>query len=97
LENRRSANCWLRAYRKGETFGTAFARLYTRVFAEMVVVFLNPLDQSCHRIAQPVFRAALESSEEINQALVARKPGTGAAGYTHRSSGNAVTHAMFLF
>src|SRR5436309_10121539 len=69
------------SYRKGETFGTAFARFYTQVFSDMGVVFLNPLDKELHRIAQPVFRAALEKSEEINQALVARNHELEAAGY----------------
>lgn len=69
------------SYRKGETFGTAFARFYTKVFSEMGVVFLNPLDKELHGIAQPVFRAALEKSEEINQALVARNHELEAAGY----------------
>jgi bacillithiol biosynthesis cysteine-adding enzyme BshC len=69
------------SYRKGETFGTAFAKFYTKVFSEMGVVFLNPLDAELHRIAQPVFRAALEKSEEINQALVARNNELEAAGY----------------
>ena len=69
------------SYRKGETFGTAFARFYTSVFSEMGVVFLNPLDPELHRIAQPIFRAALEKSEEINQALVGRNMELEAAGY----------------
>jgi bacillithiol synthase len=47
----------------------------------MGVVFLNPLDKELHRLAQPVFRAALEKSEEINQALVARNHELEAAGY----------------
>jgi len=68
-------------YSKGETFGTAFAKFYTKVFSEMGVVFLNPLDQELHRIAHPVLRAALEESEEINQALVARNQELEAAGY----------------
>jgi bacillithiol synthase len=69
------------SYRKGETFGTAFASFYTKVFSEMGVVFLNPLDKELHRLAQPVFRAALEKSEEINQALMARNYELEAAGY----------------
>jgi bacillithiol synthase len=69
------------SYRKGETFGTAFARFYSKVFSEMGVIFLNPLDKELHRIAQPVFRSALEKSEEITQALVARNHELEAAGY----------------
>jgi len=69
------------SYRKGETFGTAFARFYTKVFSDMGVVFLNPLDKELHRIANPVFRTALEKSEEINQALMTRNHKLEAAGY----------------
>jgi len=69
------------SYSKGETFGTAFAKFYTKIFSEMGVVFLNPLDKELHRIAQPVFRAALEKSEEINHALVARNHELETAGF----------------
>jgi bacillithiol biosynthesis cysteine-adding enzyme BshC len=69
------------SYRKEETFGTAFARFYARVFSELGVVFLNPLDAELHRIAQPVFRAALEKSDEINHALLERNQELESAGY----------------
>jgi bacillithiol synthase len=69
------------SYRKGETFGTAFAKFYAKVFADLGMVFLNPLDAELHRVAQPVFRTALEKSEEINQALIGRNQELEAAGY----------------
>jgi bacillithiol biosynthesis cysteine-adding enzyme BshC len=69
------------SYRKGETFGTAFARLHARVFSDLGVVLLNPLDSELHRIAQPLFRAALEKSEEINQALLAKNQELESASY----------------
>ena len=69
------------SYRKGETFGTAFAKFYARIFSDLGIVFLNPLDAELHRVAQPVFRAALEKSEEINQALLARNQELETAGY----------------
>jgi len=69
------------SYRKGETFGTAFAKFYARIFSDLGIVFLNPLDAELHRVAQPVFRAALEKSEEINNALLARNQDLEAAGY----------------
>jgi bacillithiol biosynthesis cysteine-adding enzyme BshC len=68
-------------YRKGETFGTAFAKFYARIFSDLGIVFLNPLDAELHHVAQPVFRAALEKSEEINQALLTRNQELEAAGY----------------
>jgi bacillithiol biosynthesis cysteine-adding enzyme BshC len=69
------------SYRKGETFGTAFARFYAKVFSDLGVIFLDPLDPELHRIAQPVFRAALEKAGEINQALLERNKELEAAGY----------------
>ena len=69
------------SYRKGETFGTAFAKFYARVLAEFGIIFLNPLDPELHRIAQPVFRAALERADEVNQALLKRNDELEAAGY----------------
>jgi bacillithiol biosynthesis cysteine-adding enzyme BshC len=69
------------SYCKGETFGTAFGRFYTRVLSDFGVVFLDPLDPELHRIAQPVFRSALEKAEEINQALLERSQQLESAGY----------------
>src|SRR5579871_4600437 len=39
-------------YRPGETLGTAFARLYTRLFAEWGVIVLDASDGELHRIAE---------------------------------------------
>lgn len=69
------------SYRKGETFGTAFGKLYVKVFSSLGVVFLNPLDAELHRIAQPVFRGALERSDEINKALLERNKELESLGY----------------
>lgn len=69
------------SYRKGENFASAFARFYAQVLRELGIVFLNPLDHELHRVAQPLYRAALEQSGQINQALVARTQELEAAGY----------------
>ncbi len=69
------------SYRKGETFGMAFAKFYARILSDLGVIFLNPLDAELHRVAQPVFRAALEKSEEINQELLTRNHELEASGY----------------
>lgn len=69
------------SYRKGENFAGAFARFYARVLGDLGIVFLNPLDPELHRVAQPIYRAALERSGEINQALLERARELEAAGY----------------
>jgi len=69
------------AYRKGETFGSAFARFYAQVFADLGIVLLDPLDAEIHRVAQPLFRSALEKADQINQSLLHRNEQLEAAGY----------------
>ena len=72
----------LRAYyRPGETFGGAFARLFAQIFAEWGVILLDASDPELHRIAEPIYRAALERSGELEDALVARGAELEHAGY----------------
>lgn len=69
------------SYRKGENFAGAFARFYAKVLADWGIVFLNPLEAGLHRVAQPLYRAALEKSGEINRALLERERELESAGY----------------
>ena len=69
------------AYRPGENFGSAFAKFYAKAFAELGIIFLNPLDAELHRVCAPVFREALEQAESINQRLLARNEQLESAGY----------------
>ncbi len=69
------------SYRKGETFSTAFAKFYAKVLADLGIVFLDPFDPELHRVAQPLYRAALEKSDEINQSLHKRAQELESAGY----------------
>src|SRR5258708_12737698 len=46
------------SYRPEETFGSAFAKLMTRIFASRGLIFLDPLSPELHRLsAQPMLRA----------------------------------------
>jgi len=60
------------AYRPGESLGRAFARLYARLFGEYGVIVLDASDAELHKIASPIYRAAVERAEEISEALLAR-------------------------
>jgi bacillithiol synthase len=61
------------SYRSGETFSGAFARFYAAVLRDMGIVFIDPRDAKLHRLAQPVYRAALEKAEAINTGLQQRE------------------------
>lgn len=73
---------WLRdTYRPGQTLGTAFARLYARVFADWGVIVMDASDAELARVAAPMYRAAIERSEELSSALLKRGGALEAAGY----------------
>ena len=69
------------SYRPGQTFGRAFARLFAQLFAEWGVILLDASDPELHRIAAPVYRAAIERAAELDDALLARGKELDAAGY----------------
>ena len=76
-----AAQCIRDCYRVGETLGTAFARLYAKIFAEWGVIVLDPSDPELSRIAQPIYRAAVEHSGELAAALLERGKALEQAGY----------------
>jgi bacillithiol synthase len=69
------------SYRPGENFGSAFARLFSRLFAQWGVILLEASDPELHRIAAPIYSAAIERAAELDDALLARGRELEAAGY----------------
>ena len=69
------------SYRPGETFGTAFARFYARLFAAWGVIVLDASDPELHRIAAPIYKVAIQQASEIAEELLARGQDLEAAGY----------------
>jgi len=68
-------------YRSGENFGSAFAKLFARLFSDFGVILLDGSDPDLDRIAAPLYSAALERAPEITQALLDRDAKLHAAGY----------------
>lgn len=69
------------AYRPGDTFGSAYGKLFARIFRDHGLIVLDPLDGELHRIAQPIYSQALEEAESIDQKLLARGKQLRNAGY----------------
>jgi len=69
------------SYRPGETLGSAFARLYAKLFGDWGVIVLDASDGELHRVAEPIYRAAVERAGELAEALLARGEALEAAGY----------------
>ena len=91
------AVAWLReCYRPGATLGDAFARLFTRLFSEFGLIFLDPADARFHAICQPVYRAAIERSSELNDSLLQRGKALETAGYHQQVKVTGSSTLLFL-
>ena len=87
---------WLReAYRPGENFGSSFALLFARLFADWGVILLDPADKDFHDLAKPLFRAAIERSSELDEALLARGKAIEDAGYHQQVKVTSATTPLF--
>jgi len=69
------------SYRAGETFGSAFGRLFSQVFAGTGLILLQPLDKDVHAIAKPLLQSAVQRAEELDRELLRRGKELQAAGY----------------
>jgi len=83
-------------YRPGETLGTAFARFYARVFAEWGVILLDASDAELDRVADPIYRSAVERSSELAGALLRRGEALEAAGYHQQVKVTASSVLLFM-
>ena len=69
------------SYRPGVTLGDAYARLFSRIFADWGLILLDAADPELHAMARPIYRAAIEQSEKLDEALLARGKELEKAGY----------------
>jgi len=75
------AGIFRESYAAGESYGSSFGKLFTRLFAEQGLILLDPLDAGLHRLAREVLQKAVEEREELNDALLARDKELDKAGY----------------
>jgi bacillithiol biosynthesis cysteine-adding enzyme BshC len=83
------------SYRPGETMGTAFARLCARLFSPWGVILLDASDAELHRVASPIYRAAVERAEELDAALLSRDQALESAGYHQQVKVTASSVLLF--
>jgi bacillithiol synthase len=69
------------SYRANETYGSAFGKLFARVFAEQGLILLDPLDPRLHEVAAPVYRKALGDRDALSDKLLQRGKELEAAGF----------------
>jgi bacillithiol biosynthesis cysteine-adding enzyme BshC len=68
-------------YVPAATYGSAFAGLFARTFADFGLILLDPLDNRLHQIAAPILREALVCRDVLNDDLLVRGKELEKVGY----------------
>ncbi|HWX38501.1 MAG TPA: bacillithiol biosynthesis cysteine-adding enzyme BshC [Candidatus Sulfotelmatobacter sp.] len=73
---------WIKeSYAPEETFGSAFGKLMTRIFAARGLIFLDPMSPELHQLSLPVMRRAVSEHRALAAELVARSAALEKAGF----------------
>lgn len=83
------------AYRPGEKMGDAFAKLFAHIFAEWGVILIDAYDPAFHKIAEPIYRKAIEQSEELNRLLLERGKQLESDGYHQQVKVTSTSTLLF--
>jgi len=83
------------SYRPGEKLGDAYARLFSRLFAEWGLILLDAADPELHAVSQPIYQAAIEQAEQLDEALLARGRELEKAGYHQQVKVTAASTLLF--
>ena len=68
-------------YAPDATLAGAFGRLLTKIFAAHGLIVLDAASRDFHALGAPILRAAIERSDDLESALLARSSELEAAGY----------------
>jgi bacillithiol synthase len=75
------AGIFRESYGPQETYGSAFAKLFARLFAEQGLILLDPLDGRLHRVGREILSRAVAERDELDEALLARGKELEKAGF----------------
>jgi bacillithiol biosynthesis cysteine-adding enzyme BshC len=83
------------SYGAQETYGSAFGKLFARLFSEQGLILLDPLDAKLHTIAAPIYRQAIVDRDSLNQELLQRGKKLDAAGFAPQVKVTAKSTLLF--
>src|SRR5690242_1473467 len=61
------------SYKAQETYGSAFGKLFARLFAQQGLILLDPQDESLHKVAAALYQHALAERDALNAELLQRE------------------------
>ena len=71
----------MESYRPEETYGSAFGKLFARLFAQQGLILMDPLDTGFHKVAAPLYQHALAERDALNEKLLQRGKDLDRAGF----------------
>jgi bacillithiol biosynthesis cysteine-adding enzyme BshC len=71
----------IESYRPEETYGSAFGKLFARLFSQQGLILMDPLDAGLHKVAAPLYQHALAERDALNEKLLQRGKELDRAGY----------------
>src|SRR6267154_825599 len=71
----------MESYRPEETYGSAFGKLFARLFAQQGLILMDPLDAGLHKVAAPLYQHALAERDALNEKLLQRGKDLDRAGF----------------
>src|SRR5438445_9444698 len=71
----------LESYQPQETYGSAFSKLFARLFAQHGLILMDPLDDGLHKVAAPLYQHALAERDIVNEKLLQRGKDLDRAGF----------------
>src|SRR5216683_2794511 len=71
----------IESYRPAETYGSAFGKLFARLFAQQGLILMDPLDIGLHKVAAPLYQHALADRDALNEKLLQRGKDLDRAGF----------------
>src|SRR5215472_13650846 len=83
------------SYQAQETYGSAFGKLFARLFAAQGLILMDPLDAGLHKVAAPLYQHALAERDELNAKLLQREKDLERAGYAAQVRVTAKSTLLF--
>ena len=83
------------SYRPEETYGSAFGKMFARIFREAGLILLDPLDAKLHQVAATVLCQALAQRDALSASLMERGKALHAAGYEEQVKVTARSTLLF--
>src|SRR6266571_4872700 len=83
------------SYKAEESYGSAFGKLFARLFAQQGLILVDPLDTGLHKIAAPLYQHALAERDELNEKLLQREKDLDRAGFDAQVKVTSRSTSMF--